>query len=142
VNGFGAGQVAYYRYAWDQEPAHTWTGSETQWSGGTLTTTSTAPGAWYLHVQGYNFENVANGTYDYGVTIVAVVAADFDGDCDVDQNDYGLFEACASGPGISYDEGCGTRDLDVDGDVDQSDFGAFQRCYSGENVPPDPNCTP
>ncbi len=141
VNGFGAGQVAYYRYAWDQEPTHTWTGSETQWSGDTITTTPTAPGAWYLHVQGYSSANVANGTYDYGVTTVAA-AADFDGDCDVDQNDYDLFKACASGPGISYDEGCGTRDLDADGDVDQSDFGAFQRCYSGENVPPDPNCSP
>ena len=48
---------------------------------------------------------------------------DFDGDCDVDQSDYALFEQCASGPGVPYAAGCGMRDGDGDGDVDQADFG-------------------
>lgn len=140
VNGFGAGQVAYYRYAWDQEPTHTWTDLQTQWSGGTITTMPTAPGAWYLHVQGYNFADVANGTYDYSVTTATAVAADFDGDCDVDQDDYDLFEVCASGAGVPHGAGCSPRDLDVDGDIDQADFAVFQRCCSGENTPADPDC--
>lgn len=66
--------------------------------------------------------------------------ADYDGDCDIDQGDYALFEACASGSGYVYAGDCGTRDFDHDGDVDQADFSSFQRCYSGEDMPANPNC--
>ncbi len=68
------------------------------------------------------------------------VAADFDGDCDVDADDFALFTNCASGPAIPLDSGCEGCDLDRDGDVDQIDFGIFQRCYSGEGNPADPDC--
>lgn len=68
AGGFGAGAVQYYRWAWDQTPTHVWTGTEPHWSSGTLETTATVPGTWYLHVQGCNGENVANGAYDYAVT--------------------------------------------------------------------------
>lgn len=75
VSGFGAGAVQYYRWVWDQNSTHTWTGSETQWSAGTLPTWPTSNGAWYLHVQGYNAENVANGTYDYVVNVTRAPTA-------------------------------------------------------------------
>jgi hypothetical protein len=68
------------------------------------------------------------------------VPADYDGDCDVDEGDYTRFEACASGPDVSYAGECDDRDFDADGDTDEDDFGVFQRCISGENVPADPNC--
>jgi phosphotransferase system IIA component len=71
VNGFGAGQVQYYRYAWDKSATHTWTDSETQWSSGTLVTLPTSAGTWYLHIKGYNGANVGNGTSDYSVTVNA-----------------------------------------------------------------------
>ncbi|MDM8005615.1 MAG: GEVED domain-containing protein [Phycisphaerae bacterium] len=66
--------------------------------------------------------------------------ADFNLDCDVDQDDHDLFELCASGPGVEIDGGCESRDLDGDADVDQSDFSIFQRCVSGEGTPADPEC--
>ena len=66
VGGFGAGKVQYYRYAWDQSPTHSWTGSEPQWNSGTLAVTATTPGSWYLHLKGYNGADVENGTLDYG----------------------------------------------------------------------------
>src|SRR5690606_29249453 len=52
-----------------------------------------------------------------------------DGDCDVDQDDLGIFETCASGPGVPHAEGetCQQCDFDNDSDVDQSDFSIFQR---------------
>ena len=53
--------------------------------------------------------------------------ADLDGDCDVDEDDYALFEACLSGPDIPTLPGCAATDLDGDGDTDMSDFGIFQR---------------
>ena len=66
---------------------------------------------------------------------------DLDNDGTVDAIDLGVFEACATGPGVSYEPagppaGCplvvGSRgllsaDLDGDGDIDQSDFGVLQR---------------
>ncbi len=69
--GWGAGKVEYYRYAWDQSAAHTWTDTETKWTSGTLTLSPTAAGTWYLHIKGYNGNDVGNGTYDYSVTATA-----------------------------------------------------------------------
>src|SRR5262249_41590850 len=67
VNGFGPGKLQYYRYAWDQSPTHTFADTDTQWSSGTLITTPTSAGNWYLHVKGYNGADVGNGTYDYAI---------------------------------------------------------------------------
>jgi len=68
------------------------------------------------------------------------IPADYDGDCDVDQADYTVFEACASGPDVPYVGDCDDRDFDEDADVDQDDFAVFQRCISGADVPGDPTC--
>jgi len=70
VGGFGAGTIEYYRYVFDTSPTHTWTDTETQWSGGTIQTPpSSGGGTWYLHLKGYNAENIGNGTYDYPVLV-------------------------------------------------------------------------
>jgi len=52
ANGFGAAKVQYYKYAWDTSPTHAFTGSEPNWSSGTVATTPASAGTWYLHVQG------------------------------------------------------------------------------------------
>lgn len=134
--GFGAGAVQYYRYAWDTSVAHTWSGTEPQWSGGTIATMPTSPGVWYLHVQGCNGDGVANGTYDYAVTATAVIAADLDGDQDVDLGDFGAFQACFNGPNRAPPAGCESTDFDGDADVDLGDFAAFQACFNGPNRAP------
>lgn len=67
VGGFGPGTVQYYRYAWDQIATHSFTGAEPQWTGGTLPMLAGAAGTWYLHVQGLNADNVANGIFHYSV---------------------------------------------------------------------------
>ncbi|HOX63891.1 MAG TPA: immunoglobulin domain-containing protein [Verrucomicrobiota bacterium] len=69
VGGFGAGKVQYYRYVWNQSPTHNWADNEALWSSGTLNTTPTAGGNWYLHVKGYNGANVGNGTLDHQVIV-------------------------------------------------------------------------
>lgn len=77
TTGFGPGSVAYYRYAWNQNETYTFTGEEEQWSGGTLVVQPNAHGDWWLHVQGFNGADVANGTYKYKVTVggpLAIVA--------------------------------------------------------------------
>jgi len=81
-------------------------------------------------------------------------AADFDHDGDVDNDDFLVFAACATGPAVRYDaaglpSGCTlipngngniAADFNADGSVDQSDFAIFQRCYSGKDKPADRNC--
>jgi len=80
--------------------------------------------------------------YDGGsFKLVRYAPADFDQDGDVDDDDYGHFEACASGPAIEQnDPSCEDADLDGDSDVDQSDFGVFQRCISGPDKLANPAC--
>jgi Bacterial Ig domain len=76
VGGFGAGKIQYYRYVWDQNAIYaSWADTETQWSSGTLSTTPTSTGNWYLHLKGYNADNVGNGTYDYAIAVGFQVAA-------------------------------------------------------------------
>jgi len=41
-----------------------------------------------------------------------LISADYDGDCDVDQADYSVFEACASGPHVPHGVDCSDRDFD------------------------------
>jgi hypothetical protein len=73
-------------------------------------------------------------------SVAYMISGDFDDDDDVDQEDFGTFQVCLSGPGFPHAAGCERADLDGDNDVDQNDFGLFQNCLSGAGVPGDPNC--
>jgi len=68
------------------------------------------------------------------------IPGDLDGDGDVDQEDFGFFQACLSGTSVPHEPGCEDADLDSDTTVDQNDFAIFQGCMSGANVPADPDC--
>ncbi len=71
------------------------------------------------------------------------IRADFDGDGDVDQEDFGHLQACMSGPSVApTDPGCADACLDTDMDVDHNDTLIFIRCLSGPNVPGTPTCAP
>ena len=72
----------------------------------------------------------------------AGVPGDLDGDGDVDQEDFGHFQACLTGLAVPVtDPDCQEANLDGDSDVDLDDFIVFQQCLSGANVPADLNCT-
>ncbi|UCD30003.1 MAG: thrombospondin type 3 repeat-containing protein, partial [Planctomycetota bacterium] len=65
--------------------------------------------------------------------------ADFDND--VDQEDFGRFQRCHTGPGyFTLDPDCACFDREPDTDVDQEDFVIFEGCMSGANIPADPAC--
>lgn len=68
------------------------------------------------------------------------VRADRDRDGDIDQADFGRFQACYGGSGTAPWPGCGDFDLDIDGDVDQDDFSFFRNCLNGPEVPIDFSC--
>ena len=71
----------------------------------------------------------------------AMIPGDMDGDGDVDQEDFGAYQVCLSGPVTSQtDPQCVRALLDDDPDVDISDTQIFVACLSGMNVPADPEC--
>jgi len=63
--------------------------------------------------------------------------ADFDGDGDVDVNDFAHFQICFNGSSRPpAAEGCSDADFEPDGDVDVNDFAVFQLCFNGAARPP------
>ncbi len=73
--------------------------------------------------------------------------ADADHDEDVDQDDFGRFQSCFTGPGGRAASGCECFDRDSDDDIDQDDFVMFSNCGTGYLIPfdaahPPPACMP
>ncbi len=67
--------------------------------------------------------------------------ADLEDDCDVDPDDFGVFQACMTGSNLGPPApACVDADFDTDNDIDLSDFGIFQTCLSGAGIPADPGC--
>lgn len=69
-----------------------------------------------------------------------VSSADFDGDNDVDVEDFGYFQNCLGQTGVLAPPGCESADLDGDGDVDPSDLARFRSCFSGPGMLPPAGC--
>lgn len=53
-------KVSKFKYVWDTNPTHTWTGSESDWSSSTLPKSPTTCGSYYLHLRSYNAQVVGN----------------------------------------------------------------------------------
>jgi len=87
-----------------------------------------------------------SGLTDTTTVIISGVhpLGDFNGDDDVDQEDFGHLQECMSGNGVDQnDPNCQDAKLDDDDDVDVTDAGLFIGCMSGANViQSDPGCMP
>ncbi len=71
--------------------------------------------------------------------------ADGGHDGDVDQDDFGLFQACWTGQAGGVPAGCECFNRNGDGAIDINDFIEFSKCYTGANVPalpPPAQCNP
>lgn len=74
------------------------------------------------------------------LTLQAAIA-DFDGDGDVDLEDFSRFQTCFNGPNRAPAFACSVdADLDNDADVDLTDFSLFQLCFAGPNRTPAATC--
>jgi len=108
-------------------------------SGATLTLTNVQ----YNDAGDYSCEvtdDAPNIIVSGSATLTLAPLGDFDCDGDVDQEDFGLFQVCYSGPGREYPSGCENADFNADDDVDSDDFNIFQQCMGGANNPPAPEC--
>jgi hypothetical protein len=69
---------------------------------------------------------------------------DADGDGDVDQEDFAVYQRCYTGiTPNAVTNACRCFDWDLttsDGFIDLADYAAFQRCVSGPYVPANPTC--
>lgn len=79
--------------------------------------------------------------YIDGIEQPCPLQMDFDGDGDVDQDDFALLQRCLDATGIiPTDPACSGVSLDGDLDVDQQDLLIFQRCFTGPGITVDPTC--
>ncbi len=77
------------------------------------------------------FELTASGS-----TCCSNPPADLDGDNDVDQADFAVFQACFTGVAGGVGAGCSCADLNSDGlAVDQTDMEIFELCAGSPGVP-------
>lgn len=74
---------------------------------------------------------------DQAAVAVPILGADYDGDGDVDLDDYNMFVQCFGGTGTPpTDPDCGFFDLDTDGDVDCTDWELLTIVWTGPGDPP------
>jgi hypothetical protein len=67
-----------------------------------------------------------------GISATPAVQPDMDHDGDVDQVDFGLFQACYSGPFVEQpDPACRQARMDADTDVDSDDATVLMNCFTG-----------
>jgi hypothetical protein len=91
---------------------------------------------------------IANGTVDMGADEMAFVPdpcqdpfADADGDDDVDQDDFGAFQICRTGPDHVFPIAtCSCFNRNGDDHVGQADLDQFEACASGPSVLAAPTC--
>mgnify|MGYP001348422294 FL=1 len=85
---------------------------------------------------------LANDDGGSEVSSSSAVPGDFDDDQDVDQEDFGLWQACVTGPDIPQeDPACARMKLDADSDVDLDDLKIIEPCQTGPAIPAVPSAT-
>lgn len=67
TGNLGQQGVSYFRTAFDQNPTHAWTDTESRWTIGSSTAAAASPAQnWYLHARAYNSANQGGGAVDLG----------------------------------------------------------------------------
>ena len=77
---------------------------------------------------------------DPGVLCCPDPFADMDGDQDVDQDDFAVFQGCMTSGLGTLEPACKCLDQVNNGEIDEDDWGAFEACASGPDVPADATC--
>lgn len=88
-------------------------------------------------------DDCASITSNAALLTIVFPPGDFDLDGDVDQFDFGRFQACLSGDTVPQGlPECRPARMDGDSDVDKTDAALFLQCLSGPGVLADVDCAP
>ncbi len=124
-----------YGYAWGENIG--WVNFDTRAKGAQRARVDSAARRLRGYVWGENIGWINLDDAGNYVAFGTTVAADVDGDSDVDLTDFTAFQRCFNGPNQPPAQAnCAGADSDGDSDVDLTDFTAFQRCFNGPNQPP------
>jgi len=94
-------------------------------------------------LRGGGMFNQPDPALEYAITVPLVTDCDFDGDGDVDLDDFGHLQRCYAGPDtVQGDAACLDARLDADSDVDAADLEILTNCLSGANMEADADCAP
>lgn len=94
------------------------------------------------HYAAFAHDGDAHHSVGIAASGTPALPCDFDRDGDVDQGDFGRFQACLTGPGgVQAAPECTGALLDaIDYDVDSADLAMFLGCFSGPDVYANPTC--
>lgn len=107
----------------------------------TFTTDADAAGQIIIQYSAGSADNPKSSGIEIIRNLPPVYLGDVDHDLDVDQADFGRFQACLTVSGYNQtDPQCAGALLDDDLDVDQADLLIFLDCLSGEGVTPPESC--
>jgi hypothetical protein len=91
------------------------------------------------HVTGFWVTSPSGLVSYFSFTMCNHPFADADGDRDVDQKDFGIFQMCFGGAGGTDGAGlgypCTCFDTDNNTSVEKADFSAFEKCVTGPAIP-------
>lgn len=79
-------------------------------------------------------------TLEYDMGAIDTVEPDLDRDGDVDMADFGVVQACLTGPYDPVPEDCRPTDLDHDGHVNAMDLSVLLQCLGGPGLPAEQGC--
>ena len=97
-----------------------------------------------VHTAMITIESTTAGISPEFVTVNVTVAGsgDFDGDADVDQDDFGVLQGCLGIGDLVAVPGCARTDLNSDGSINQNDRALWTGCVSGPGIAANPDCVP
>ncbi len=100
--------------------------------------TQVSRGTYSLTAKATDNDGSSTTSASVGITVEAM-PGDMDGDADIDQTDYGLFQRCLTGSS-AVGPGCALGELNGDNTIDADDVRIFQQCLSGPDVRGEADC--
>jgi uncharacterized lipoprotein YddW (UPF0748 family) len=97
------------------------------------------PTGWHFTTLDIADAAASNSPYTVSVRLTVTPPGDSDGDLDVDQEDFGVFQRCLGNAGAAI-PGCEAASFDGDSDVDEADFSKFLNCMRQPRVPAPGDC--
>ena len=126
-------------YQWQKNGSNITNGGHYSGCTTTMLTVSTCDSNDVASYRCYVSNAYGNATSN-AATLTVTQPGDFDGDSDVDQEDFAVLQKCLGVTNAMGDPTCGPADLSGDNTIDYTDVLNFEGCRSGAEIPANINC--